>query len=311
MEKKLADMYVRSLVNKSATGMNEATAADGGAAIGVEIAEGIYGRMVSTSSILSSAAIIPMTKGSTIKVPYINDYLSVDEREDGVRAYWIDEAGEKTISTPVLGSAQMELGKLVVRIPYTDELFNDRPDLVEWLTVAASDAIRNKLEYGMIYNDLGAVLGVAGGGDGEKATVKSGFSAVPSEAQLIAAYKLLNPLAVAGARWYVSQATYADLSAATYDVLNREEEGQMYIVGLPVEVCPWLNADLHIVLANFAGYGLAAKQAKVMVSDQLNFDTDQSEFRMVYRVAGKPITEVQEIDSTDVGYFVIPDPNIS
>ncbi len=312
MDKKMMDMYLRGIVEKSATGNNESVAADGGNTLGLEISLEIFNRMISTSTILGQAQIVRMGKGLTVKVPYLNDYLSVNEGETAIRAYWIDEAADKTANIPQLGYVKLTLGKLVVRIPFTDELWNDRIDLVDWLITNAADSIKNKLEYAMIYG-TGAVKGIASGDtDGEKATVKSGFAIAGTitEANLVAAFKLLNPLAINGARWYVSQDVYANLNSYNYDVITRDAD-KMYILGLEVEVCPWLDASLPIFVGNFACYCIAEKETQVKVGDQIRFLYDESELRMVYRVAGEPITEVQTIDSTDKGWFVTPDPTIS
>jgi len=304
MDKKMLDLYLRSLIEKNATGNNETAAADGGCLVGVEIANQIYNRMISTSSILSSALKITLNKGLTVKVPYLNDYLSVDERETAIRAYWIDEAGTKTACKPQLGSVNLELGKLVVRVPYTDELFNDRNDLVDWLVTCAGDAIRNKIEQGMLFNETESVLGIAGGGDGEIATIYTDFATTPTEAQLQAAYKLLNPLAIPGARWYVTRDCYANLSGCDYDVITREGNS-MYIIGLPVEVCPWLVDSVHIMVGNFAAYGLVTRDAEKLVSDHIRFLYDESELRVVVRVAGSPITENKTINGVSNGWFVV------
>ena len=107
---------------KSASGNNETVDVDGGYLVSRSIINEIIDTLKYQSVLFNKARKlnIPTGQGNGIKVPYSITDLT-NEPSTGTRAYWVSEAAQKTISKPQLAQADLQFGKLVVRVPVTED----------------------------------------------------------------------------------------------------------------------------------------------------------------------------------------------
>jgi HK97 family phage major capsid protein len=122
-------------------------------------------------------------------------------------------------------------------------------------------------------------------------------------------YGLLHPAMLQGARWYVNQATYATLFTSGYTAIDKTF-GQLTILGLPVEVHPFMSApadNKHIMLGNFKGFAFGYKSPSVVNSLHIKYLTNEQVFRVLLRIGGNVVVSTSACeDGVSRGAFVIP-----
>ena len=295
---------------KSATGLSESIPEDGGHLLTRYMVDQVFDALKYDSIIFNKARkfYVANSRGNGIKVPYSTTPLT-NEPNTGTRAYWIAEAADKTISKPQLGVADMQFAKLVVRVPVTDELLQDAALLADFVIFEAARAITYKVEREAIFGVGKSIKGVAG--DGDYATLVVDTSADITEAEIKNYVAALNPLAYKGAEWYIAPQQFDNICSINYT--NETglvfEDGRYYLFGFPVNVVAHLTADPYgIVLGDFSAYGLAIRGPSIAISDDIRFLNDESEIRVVLRIAGAPLTANMTLDDTNTyAFFVVPD----
>ena len=307
---------LKNLCLKSAAGMSEGVSADGGYLVTTDIAKEIVDKIFMPSSRLAAASRYMVGPNcNAIKIPAVVDPL-MSAPSTGTRAFWQTEAqlinaiggAAPAMSKAVFASPTLTLASIVTLVPVTMELVEDTANIddiiIDRLAIATHRLMANDMMFG-----TNAIAGVADSGTGHNASISTAVSATPTDPQLKTMYGLLHPTAIPGAVWYVSQAVYAALFAvhATYTTIDITF-GKMTILGLPVEIDPYMGAaPQHICLGNFQGYALAFKDPQFAKSLTLFFSTNQAAFRMVMRVAGNAQTHtVTTTDGTTRGYFCYP-----
>lgn len=306
--------YLRDLVRKSVAGMSEGVNADGGYLISNDIATTAVDKIFQLSPRMYATSRYLVGPGSnSITIPAVVDPLQ-SSPSTGTRAYWQSEAqaiaaiggSAPTMSKAAFSSPTLTLGNVVALVPITNELAEDVSNIDSIITDRLGIAISRLISRDMMFG-TNVVKGVADSGIGHRASLSTAVSATPSDAQLKNMFNLLHPTAIRGAKWYVSQAVYSALYGAAYTSVDKTF-GNLTILGLPVEVDPYMtSAPAHICLGNFSGYALAYKDPNLAKSITLYFSTNQSAFRLVWRVAGDAQTAntVCE-DGVTRGYFIYP-----
>jgi HK97 family phage major capsid protein len=308
IEKKAVGEAIVKLVKSASGNYLSGSTADGAALVATYLTQVL--KMNGTSTPILDRVLkinVPDGVGNIVKVPSNIDPLASDPAT-GTRAYWVEEAAQKTISIPQWAGNSQELKKLVVRVPYTWELEDDVERLVDIVVEQAQAAINIKLEQSILYGMAGGVSGVMGAGD--KATLTVTTAGTPTEANLAAYVDVLHPSAHDGAVWLVTKAIYSALIKTNYTTDNvlTFEDGQYFLFGFPLVVHPALVASpYHIVLGDFSRYFLATKAIKTRNSDAIRFLFNESEIRIELYAAGNTFARTSTLDdSVTYGWYIVP-----
>jgi HK97 family phage major capsid protein len=154
------DVRLQSL---KATGLSENVPADGGYLLQPQLAGGIIERMYDVGQILSRVSSDTIGPNSNSML-----YNAVDEssradgsRWGGVLGYWLAEAGTKTKSKPTFRQMELKLKKVAALCYATDELLGDAVALESWLTRTVPEELRFQVESAFIRgNGVGKPLGI-------------------------------------------------------------------------------------------------------------------------------------------------------
>lgn len=313
--------FLRNLAFKSPAGMSEGVAADGGDAIGIDIAQSVVDALwADTTGILGKVSRYEVRQGANqIKIPAFAEPL-MSAPATGTRAFWQDEAQLVTAvggSSPSASKFSLSvlsptLKTIVVLVPVTQELVEDVSNLDDLFTDRATKAGKRLMESEMMFGSS-ALAGVGYGGSDTNTTLSTTITpAAPTQAQLQAAFNLLHPALVQGAEWYVDKITYSYLFASGYNIVDKTF-GKLTCLGLPVAISPYMtsasSAKTGLMLGNFAAYGMAVKPPKVMKSAQINigYSSNQLYYRMTLRVAGgAQVNSITCTDGVTRSAFVVP-----
>jgi len=156
------DVRLKSLSMK-ATGLSENVPADGGYLVQPQVAGGIIERMYDIGDILSRVSSDPIGPNSNSML-----YNAVDEtsradgsRWGGVLGYWLAEAGTKTKSKPTFRQMELKLKKVAALCYATDELLADATALESWLARTVPEELRFQVESAFYRgNGVGKPLGI-------------------------------------------------------------------------------------------------------------------------------------------------------
>ena len=156
------DVRLKSLSLK-ATGLSEGVPADGGYLLQPGVAGGILERMYDIGDILSRVSSDPIGPNSNSML-----YNAVDEtsradgsRWGGVLGYWLAEGGTKTASKPTFRQMELKLKKVAALCYATDEQLADTTALESWLSRVVPEELRFQVEAAFYRgNGVGKPLGI-------------------------------------------------------------------------------------------------------------------------------------------------------
>jgi HK97 family phage major capsid protein len=305
MSTKELGQALKDITVKTATGNNEAVAADGGNAVGSVITDQVFNTLDAyKGTFIHDVRIARVTRGPIVKLRSRVNTLS-SEPSSGIRTYWVSEAAQSDASKFKFLGQSCELGKLVCRVPATMELVEDVEELGQMFKEDATISMGYKVESEILMG-TGAIKGVLTDGDGATISVAV-TGTVPTEDELIDFVEALHPMAT-GASWYVSKTVYSGIIKIDYTTPNAItfEDGQYYIFGYPVVQCPQMaTVPYNIVLGDFSAYSIAYIDPKFDKSDAVRYLEDEREYRMQMRVAGNAIAERTTLDDgIEYGWFV-------
>lgn len=293
---------------KSPTGMGETDPSAGGFPIQVDFATEILRRSYDMGELLSRVRrvqISPTANG--IKIPGIDETSrATGSRWGGVQSFWVGEGDAATATKPKFRLIELDLKKLMAIWYMTDELLQDSTAL----TGIANEAFSEELTF-MIEDSIfrGTGAGMPQGFLASNCTVQ-----VPAEkgqgSATILYQNLLNMWSRMWARsrfdavWFINQ----DVERQLYQVNQIigtagvpvymppggiSEKPYATLFGRPViptEYNATLGSVGDIALVDLSQYIVADKNAmQQAVSIHVQFLTDQTAFRLTYRVDGQPI----------------------
>lgn len=285
------------LLPLKATGMNEAIPSQGGFLVTQDIAAGIMDHMWGVGTVLSQFRAINVS-GNGIVVNAIGETSRADgSRMGGVRGYWIEEGGTKTSSKPKFRQIDLKLKKVAALCYATDELLEDAVALESWIANNVPDELRFQVEAAIINgNGVGKPLGII-----QSPALVSAVRTDASEVDSLDVTRMW-ALRYAGVNdyvWFINQNVTPQLynmSIGNYPVflppggLSGSQYGQL--LGRPVietEYNPGLGTLGDILLVSPSQYVLATKGGVQAASSiHVQFVTDETAFRFVYRVDGEP-----------------------
>jgi HK97 family phage major capsid protein len=296
-----------ALMAKSPAGMNEATNADGGFLVPTEFARKILERVFAGQNLLSMTDAYTVS-GNSIAFPRNAETSRANgSRWGGVRAYWREEGDLPTSTRPTYDRLQLTLRKLFVLVHASDELLSDAQGMAleQYLTRVASEEINFVVSDAILNGSgTGQPLGVLNSDALVTVAKESGQAADTVNAQnLIRMWARLWAPCRSSAVWLVNQDVESQLHAITVGSGSAAVLGYLPAGGLsgkpfatlfgrpvmPVEWCPTLGDAGDVILGDFRHYVTISKGLiESALSIHLRFDTDESTFRFIFRVDGRP-----------------------
>lgn len=223
-------------------------------------------------------------------------------RWGGVRGYWLAEGDSLTASQPRFRRINWELHKLGVLQYATDEILADVSLLNSIITQSAAE------ELNFLVNDSI----VRGSGAGQPLGIFTGnslISATRTDANeidhddVLRMINRLPPSRYANAVWFAHPDTQPQIDKLNFTAgstgilspyVSYTDNGVTMLRGRPVvynEFCPTLGTLGDILLADMTDYLMWEKGGiEAASSIHVQFLTDQTAFRFIYRVDGQPAT---------------------
>lgn len=293
---------------KAVTGASEIVGADGGFLVQTDLQNDLL------TDIFTEAVLAPLASDRQVGAGFNGVKFNViDEtsratgsRYGAVRVYWTAEGGQKTASRPKVRQEEITLQKLAGLYVATDELLQDtvalnsfvRPAFLAEMAFAVDDAMFRGSGAGMPLGVLNspALISVA------KETGQDADSVVYEN--FVAMLGRLSPGSVRNAKWFMNQANWATLPLMSLVIgtggvpvfLPPSGDAPFGILlGRPIEVIEQASAigDVgDVVLADWKQYVLLRKGGiQEDTSIHVYFDTDETTFRWVLRINGRPIRQ--------------------
>jgi len=289
------------LLSRKATGLSENVPADGGYLLSPQLAGGLIERMYSGGEIISRVASDQIGPNSNSML-----YNAVDEtsRADGSRwggilGYWMAEGGTKTASKPTFRQMELKLKKVAALCYATDELLEDAVALESWLSRTVPEELRFRVE-NAYYTGTG--VGMPLGIMNSPALV----SVTRIDANQVDEVDIANMWArrwagVSDYVWLANQSLFPQLINLTLGnapfLLPNNQPGQanpsFSLYGAPyleIEHTAALGTTGDIMLASLSQYQTINKGGVQSASSiHVQFLTDETVFRFVYRTDGQPL----------------------
>ena len=308
--KALGDKVVGSLTAakhaKAILGMSEMVPADGGFLVGVDQRFDILGRVYNVGQLLPRVDMVGISAGSNGMT--FNFDAEVDRRDGfrrgGVRYYWACEAADKTPQHPTFRRLELNLNKIIGLVYATDELLQDAGALESYIMSILPEELKFGVEDAIINGPGGGMpLGILT----SPCLVTQGAEPLQANTTVVSE-NIINMWSRrwVGARDYVwlinqdvtPQLQQMNLGVGAGGVLTYMPPGGLSgapygtIYGRPVleiEYCPTLGTLGDIILASLSEYQMIEKGGiQTASSIHVQFLTDQTVFRFVYRCDGEP-----------------------
>jgi HK97 family phage major capsid protein len=259
------------------------------------------------SIVRSRATVIPM---STLRVPIptVDDTSHVSSLFGGVQYYWTEEAAALTESQATFGKVVLDAKKLTGFFKVPNELLADAPAFSSWFDT--------RIPAGLAWAEDVAFMTETGAG------VPQGFINSPASVQVAARsgqdagtiiwenivdmYARMLPTSLKNAVWICAIDTFPQLATMALSVgtgggpvwiggyggNTGSDMPPVTILGRPVlftEKSPALGTTGDITFADLSYYLIGDRQAvAVAASDQFAFQNDQTAYRIIERVDGRP-----------------------
>lgn len=296
--------------NRLMAANTESVGEDGGFLVPPEFREGIMKVVEGEDSLLSR------TDGSTTArnaVAHPKDETA-PWGTSGIQFYWEGEAQSTTPSSAKFKGDMLRLNKLMGRVDVSDELLEDAPQMDNYLRVKAPEVMTSVINLAIVQgNGVGKPLGIMN--SGALVTVPK-FTSQPADTffhrNVVAMWTRMYAPCRARAVWLMNQDVEPQLHLMSFrDVgstpstaavapapiymppggLNTSPYGML--MGRPVIFVQAMETlgDLgDVVFADLSKYRTITKAggARIDTSIHLKFDTDETVFRFIFRLAGSP-----------------------
>ena len=282
----------------AATGMNEATPAEGGWLVPDDLAELLWEGVFGLGQIISRCDRMPVTRGAGLKIPAVDETSRADgSRFGGVRAYWADEATAAAATKPKGRQIELKPKKLVATCFATGELMEDAAAVAAWVRRAFMAEATFTIEDAIINGDgVGKPLGVLNSGAVISVAAESGQASstvVPANLKKMAA-RLWGP-SHQSAAWLMSNDVFAQVCDASFSngspVVTTGPDGGRAILQMPImlsEYSPSLGGLGDVTLADFSQFLVGEKAPEFLSSLHVRFLTHELAFRFRWRLDGQP-----------------------
>lgn len=291
------------LTTRAASGLNESTPSDGGFLVQQDFVTELLKRTYETGILASRAKKIPIsTNANGMKINAVDeDSRANGSRWGGVQTYWEGEADELTGSKPKFRQLELSLKKLTGLCYATDELLQDAAALEAVIRQAFAEEFGFKIDDAILNGSgEGEPLGILKSGAIVKVEKEKDQTDIITVENLIKMWNRLWARSRANAVWYINQ----ELEPYLYTLklgdkpvyipaggLSEKPYGTLFgRPVIPLEQCSAAGDIGDIVLADIGQYLLIDKGGvKAASSIHVRFLYDESVFRFIYRVDGKPI----------------------
>ena len=291
-----------------ATGLGESIPSEGGFLVQQDFSSKLLEDVFKTALLAKLCRRIQISGNSnSIEIPGVDETSrAAGSRQGGIRAYWKDEAAEKTASKPIFRQIKLNLHKLIGLCYSSDELLQDAGVLEQVIRKAFSS------EFGFMVDDAiingtgaGMPLGILNAGCVVTQAKETGQAANTVVAEnVINMWSRLFSSSRSNAVWLINQNIEPQLHTMSIAVgtggaliympaggISNLPYGTLF--GRPVlaiEQCQTLGTKGDIYLADFKnGYILAEKGGiQSAMSIHVRFIYDESVFRFVLRIDGQP-----------------------
>ncbi|MBQ8525328.1 MAG: phage major capsid protein [Clostridia bacterium] len=293
--------YVDERLANLVSGNNEGVPTDGGYLVQADVVTDLKDLIYDENPLLTNITRLQISTGANaLKINGINENSRADgNRFGGIMAYWESEAAEIASSKPSFKQHEFKLNKLAGICYATDELLEDAPALGEVIKTAFSEEFEFKVAEAVLY------------GTGKKQPLgifnSDALVVIPKEAgqtELITVENLTKMLAACDdrqrrAEWYVNRdLMFALMALRMGDTPVFIPKGSIAnapydtLFGKPVHYIEQANepgAKGDIMLADMSRYTIIEKGGiKATESIHVRFVYDETAFRFVYRLDGKP-----------------------
>ena len=302
--------------------MVESVGASGGFLVPTEFLAQLQAVMAESALVRNRATIIRMRRRQ-IELPVLDQTGTTAGRPHwygAMRAYWTEEAAEKTETDAAFKKVSLVAHKLVMLTHASDELMDDSAiSIADFLAgpVGFAGCIAWNEDYTFINGTgVGQPLGVIPA----PATITVARAAGGAIGWADLANMVENFLPSANGVWFITQSAMADLiqmsgpagNASYIWVPNAAEGVPGYLLGMPVvwtEKCPLIGSAGDVILADWRYYLIGDRQATTVESSQApRWEYDETSWRAVHRVDGQPWLSAPltyQDGTTEVSPFVI------
>lgn len=301
------DNRLQNAVELRATGSSEGIGSEGGFWVQIDYKNAAAQQVRATSEILQRVDTMQISANSnSTKINAFDEVSRVDgSRFGGVLGYWLSEAASKTKSKPKWRQIELVLKKVICLWYATDELLQDATAMTSVAAKAFMAELKFQVEAAIVGGSgAGQCLGILNSPCRVSVSKEIGQAAatitsrnivdmwarhlVSDESKVCwlvnrdcfpSLYQMGITIGVGGSPLFVPA---GGMSASPYNTLL----GKPII---PVEYCETLGTVGDIILADLSEYQLADKGGiQASSSIHVQFTTDETTFRWVFRVDGQP-----------------------
>ena len=290
------------------TGLEEGTPSLGGFLVGTDFSAGIWKRTYDASVLFNRVTKIPISANANgLKMNAIDETSRVaGSRWGGILGYWLEEGGTKTATKPKFRQMELSLKKLIGLCYATDELLQDAAALETVIMQGFADEVSFRID-DSILNGTGAgqPLGII-----NCAALVSVAKETGQAAKTIVFENIKKMYARLWARsrpnmlWVTNQDALPELMSMSQSVgtggvpvwiPGNSAAGQPndMLLGRPMvyhEGCQTVGTAGDIYLIDPTQYLMITKGGVQSASSiHVQFTTDETTFRFVYRVDGQPL----------------------
>lgn len=256
------------------------------------------------SLVRSRATVIPMTT-LRVPIPAVDDTSHVSSLFGGVIFYWAEESASLTESQATFGRVVLDAKKLTGFFKVPNELLADAPAFSGWFDARIPAGLAWWEDVAFL-NETGAgtPMGVVGANNPAYVTVTRNTNDTIKYVDLVSMYAQMLPTSLKNAVWIASIDSFPQLAQLTlsgsspgvwmggWQAPNATDAPPVTIFGRPVffteKVGP-LNSVGDISFLDLSYYLIGDRQAvAVAASDQYAFQNDQTAYRIIERVDGRP-----------------------
>ena len=276
--------------------------ADGGFLIPEQMRSDLLQVSLESSIVRPRATVVPMT-GLRLSLPTVDVTSNVSSVFGGIVGYWTEEGAALTESQGAFGKIVLDAKKLTAFCLAPNELVADAPAFSAYIDQKLPQAVS-------FFEDIAFMTGSAVG-EPEGFINSPGVASVSKETGQTAAtllwenitkmYARMLPASLASAVWIASIDVFPELATMALSVgtggsavwLNNGVQGPpMTILGCPViftEKTPVLGTTGDISFVDLSYYLIGDRQTmQVASSTEYKFGSDQTAFRVIERVDGRP-----------------------
>lgn len=296
------------LQSRAGSGHSESIGADGGFAVPAGFIQQVLEPVYETGAILSRVNRIPISQGSGVKYPVVDETSRVNgSRFGGVSSAWVAEGDTLTASKIKLRMQELDLKKLSAAFYATDELLEDATALEALagrafsteLEFRGEDAVINGTGQGMPLGLLAAACTASQAIEGTQSIANSNQFIATNIAKMRSRFMGRWSNAV----WFYNQELLPTLMLAKLDassgavplfipaggLAGATFDRIMGAPAIPVDYCAAVGTPGDLILADLSQYDWIDKGGPKMASSaHVKFLSDEMTFRLTWRVDGQP-----------------------